>query len=162
MLKPKAENPYATLLMLFLNAVREVESEEAPDMFRINQLRQFMSNVDSSILNILREPSSMADVSRLSSVLNMFGNFDRFFNIFLARPDPYKAGSMDTLTRAHGMKVKMQHTIIEPWPYRVTNSTTKAEFKTMLSQSTRGHERYMEFEKSDQDDQTGKLNTPLE
>jgi hypothetical protein len=32
MLKAKSENPKATLLMLFLNAVREEESKSSPDL----------------------------------------------------------------------------------------------------------------------------------
>ena len=158
MLKPKTENPHATLLMLFMNAVTKEESKSGSDMFRVYQANEFMSGIGSNIFDIwqdrpcgrqLEEPPSLVDSSIFSYVMNMFGDFDGFFNKFLGHPDPHKAGSMNTLTRTHGMKVKMQHTIIEPGPFQITDSTTKAEFQIMISQSTTGHNCYMEFENSD-------------
>jgi hypothetical protein len=45
------------------------------------------------------------------------------------------------------MKVKEKHTIVEPWPLRVTEKTTKEEFEMIRATTHTGHERYMEFEK---------------
>lgn len=90
-----------------------------------------------------------AEVSRLSFLIYTFGNSDSFCMVHLAHPDRYKAGSMDTLIRAHSTRVKMQYVITKPWPFRVTQGTIKAEYQIMLSKSTSGQERYMKFEKLD-------------
>jgi hypothetical protein len=173
MLKPKTKNPHATLLLLFLNAVREMESqsglhdeanlEAAPNVSALNQAKKFMSDVRPSVFDLmlrkthrrfLREPPPLADLVRVTSAMEMFGDCDGFFKIYLQHPDPLVSGSMKTLARACGMKVKAQHTIIQPWPYRITDKNTKAEFDIMFSQSVCGQERYMEFEKlADENDE---------
>ncbi|KNG52716.1 mynd finger family protein [Stemphylium lycopersici] len=173
MLKSRTENPHATLLMLFLNAVREEESflssdsktktAPAPDARRVQNIKKFLPHIDPGVVDLVMgqtTPSSpgrtfILDVTMISSAMRMFDNFDDCFNGFLECPDPIKVASMDTLTQAHGMKVKTQHTIIKPWPYRVTNNTTKEEFSSMLSESTTGDERYMEFEKLEEESTPG-------
>lgn len=180
MLKSRTENPHATLLMLFLNAVREEESflssdsktktAPAPDARRVQNIKKFLPHIDPGVVDLVMgqtTPSSpgrtfILDVTMISSAMRMFDNFDDCFNGFLECPDPIKVASMDTLTQAHGMKVKTQHTIIKPWPYRVTNNTTKEEFSSMLSESTTGDERYMEFEKLEEESSEASCKPSLE
>ena len=159
MLKAKPENPKATLLMLFLNVVREEESESSPDLtamaHRGRQIKRYL-DIKQPIIDAAMGKGGMSAMQYMTSPdfilvtdsLNLCGDFDAYFKRFLKSADPHKGTSMYDLAHQHGMRIKSKHTIIEPWPYRLTEKTTKEEFKVLLSESTCGHERYMEFEKA--------------
>ncbi|KAA8613474.1 hypothetical protein PtrSN002B_006642 [Pyrenophora tritici-repentis] len=83
----------------------------------------------------------------VTDAMSMFANFDEHFNKYLQHPDLFESGSMKDFAQKYGVQVKAQHTIVKPWPCRVTDETTKAEFAILLAESTTGHERYVEFEK---------------
>ncbi|KAH7095343.1 hypothetical protein FB567DRAFT_601187 [Paraphoma chrysanthemicola] len=163
MLKPKTKNPYATILALFLNAVREEERYDLNaelaatpyELRRIEQLRSYM-DLSPAVFDVLSGKHSsamrnvsMADVQLANVAADMFGDFDLYFEKFSSKPDKRQAGSMNQLARINGMQVKAKQTIIERWPYRVKEETTKEQFKILLSESTSGHERYVEFEKAE-------------
>lgn len=161
MLKAKSENPKATLLMLFLNAVREEESESRDSLdptamaHRGRQIKRYL-DIKQPIIDAAMGKGGMSamqymtspDFTLVTDSLNLCGDFDAYFKRFLKSADPHKGTSMYDLARQHGMRIKSKHTIIEPWPYRLTEKTTKEEFKVLLSESTCGHERYMEFERA--------------
>ena len=161
MLKAKSENPKATLLMLFLNAVREEESECKDDrnltaMADHSSRNKKYLDVKQPIIDAAMgkgefsamEYMTSPDVILVTDALNLFGGFDAYFERFLVKADPKLGTFMYNLARQNGMRIKSKHTIIKPWPYRLTDKMTKEEFKVLLSESTCGHERYMEFEKA--------------
>jgi hypothetical protein len=161
MLKAKSENPKATLLMLFLNAVREEDSKSRDNLdltamaHRGHQIKRYF-DIKQPIIDAAMGKGGMSAMQYMTSAdfilvtdsLNLCGDFDAHFKSFLKSADPHKGTSMYDLARQHGMRIKSKHTIIEPWPYRLTEKMTKEEFKVLLSESTCGHERYMEFEKA--------------
>ncbi|KAF2797239.1 hypothetical protein K505DRAFT_358599 [Melanomma pulvis-pyrius CBS 109.77] len=149
LLKPKSQNPKATLLMLFINAVREVErcKKRASNEEQLRQAMEYM-DMGKLVANEVLEGGAAnmnmlkPEIVRIASTIGMFGDFDGFFTKFLSEV------SMPTLARASGVRIKKSQTIINPWPFRVTDTTTKEEFQQMCNDSTTGHERYMEFEKA--------------
>lgn len=160
MLKTRSENPKATLLMLFLNVVVEEENISADKLnpaamaHRGRQIKKYL-DIKQPIMDAAMGKGGMGalrymyspDFVLVTQSLDMWGDFEAYFKRFLDRADPREGTSMYDLARQHGMRVKSKHTIIEPWPYRVTEKTTKEEFKILLSGSTCGHERYMEFKR---------------
>jgi hypothetical protein len=44
-----------------------------------------------------------------------------------------------------------KHIMIQPWPYRIREKTSKREFDVLHTRSISGFGWYMEFEKSDDD-----------
>ncbi|PZC93522.1 MYND finger family protein [Pyrenophora tritici-repentis] len=139
MLKAKVDNPHATILMLFLNA------EVIPDK-NASFLRMLRGVGKPRSLN---EPPNrvLVEMVVVTDAMSMFANFDEHFNKYLQHPDLFESGSMKDFAQKYGVQVKAQHTIVKPWPCRVTDETTKAEFAILLAESTTGHERYVEFEK---------------
>jgi hypothetical protein len=71
---------------------------------------------------------------------DMFKPWDKYFEMFM---DEAKITQFATL---YGMAIKKKHTIVQPWPYKIRNRTTKKEFDVLRASSTTGFERYMEFQ----------------
>lgn len=149
LLKPKAINPKATLLMLFINAVAEVYHHNDPSgKQRLDEARPLMQKfipvTPMSLMSMMTGSvgaMSSPEMIRISSCYTMFGDFDKAFSTFL------KDVRMSTLTRRYGMKIREKHTIAEPWPLRITEETTKEEFARKCATTHAGCERYMEFER---------------
>lgn len=160
MLKPKSKNPKATLVMLFINAVRE-EEIYSRDNFNILAMTQLGRQVKKYL--DIKQPIIDAAVGKggmgafqymtlpefvlATNALSLFDDFDLYFNKFLKNADRRIGTSMYDLTRQYGMRIKSKHTVVEPWPFRITEKTTKEEFKLLLAENTCGHERYLELEK---------------
>lgn len=49
------------------------------------------------------------------------------------------------------IKVVRTHSIVQPWPYRLGEDSTKEEFDVLLASSRGGHERYMEVVRMDEE-----------
>ncbi|KAF2704138.1 hypothetical protein K504DRAFT_442126 [Pleomassaria siparia CBS 279.74] len=155
LLKPKSQSLKATLLMFFINAVREEEqlsgreADQASDSNRMRQLEKYIySNPSEQMDKALHSGNPMTflnasnpEIIRAAFLLDMFGDFDRFFRTFL------EDTKMVAMAHSCGVKVKAANTIIEPFPFRVTDDTTQDEFRMICNDSTTGHERYLEIEK---------------
>lgn len=72
---------------------------------------------------------------------NMFKPWDKYFDMFM---DEARITQFAALC---GMAIKKEHTIVQPWPYKIRNCTTKKEFDILRAGSLTGFERYMEFQK---------------
>ena len=81
------------------------------------------------------------EMIRIASCFTMFGDFEKAFDTFL------EDVRLNELTETHGLKVKDKHTIVEPWPLRITEKSTTEEFEIRCASSRTGCERYMEFER---------------
>ena len=136
--------------MLFLNAVSEVYHNSGPNgeaqryKESMNLIMKFMPMTPMSIMTMMADGKSgmsSPEMIRISSCYTMFGDFDKAFGIFL------KDVRLRKLMKKHGLKIKDKHTIIEPWPLRVTEKTTKEEFEIRCASTHTGCERYMEFER---------------
>lgn len=137
--------------MLFLNAVSEVyhfhpdlqmrRQKESASL--INKFMPMTVNARMEMMTLGINSMTDPNMIRLSSCYTFFGNFDKAFAIFL------KEVRMEDLTKEHGVRVKVKHTIVNAWPLRVTEKSSKEEFDLACSHSHTGTERYMEFEKTE-------------
>ncbi|KAH8681939.1 hypothetical protein BX600DRAFT_429841 [Xylariales sp. PMI_506] len=149
LMKPKIINPNATLLMLFINAVGETylnREDRGRSRFRESEelIKKLIPVTPMTFLKMSVDPTttmSTPDMIRISSTYTMFGDFDAAFAAFS------KAVQLDRTSEKNGVKVRKKHSIIDPWPLRVTESTTKQEFDILCASTHTGSERYVEFER---------------
>lgn len=137
LLKLKTINANATLLMLFINAVED----EYEKWGRLGELQRFKDCREVIPRLVSTRTSTELDMIRIGSCCGSFGDFDSVFQGFL------KGVHLNKLAKTSGFKGKDKHTIIEPWPFRVTRETTKEEFDILDSGRYMGSARYMEFER---------------
>lgn len=149
LLKSKTINPKATLLMLFINAVEEVyHNNRTNGEQRFNESRlliqKFIPLTPMTVMSMMAggtSAMSSPEMIRISSCYTMFGDFEKAFGTFL------KDVWMHKLTKKYGVKIKEKHSIVESWPLRVTEKTTKEKFEILCATTHTGCERYMEFER---------------
>jgi len=134
--------------MLFLNAVSEVYQYNDPKGERFKESRllmqKFIPVTPMTRMTMLAggtSAMSSPEMIRISSCYTMFGDFEKAFGTFL------KDVRMHQQMKKYGMKIKEKHSIVEPWPLRVTEKTTKEEFEERCATTHTGCERYMEFER---------------
>lgn len=152
LLQPKAQNPNATLLMLFLNATREEGNElgtqyKTADLHRRMECLHNLIGVDTDIKarTVIGDKTVQYDPEflRRSNLHDMFADVDKLFHIFL------KDIRMNELAKANRIKMKKQHSLVEKWPYRVTHSTSRKSFDLMCTLDLCGWERYVELERAE-------------
>ncbi len=135
--------------MLFLNAVAEVyhiNDPKSEQRFRESRpLMQKFIPITPMTLMTMRVGGTSAmkspEMIRISSCYTMFGDFEKTFGIFL------KDVRMHKLAEKYGLKIKEKHSIVEPWPLRVTEETSREEFEVRCASTHAGCERYVEFER---------------
>ncbi|PSN67352.1 hypothetical protein BS50DRAFT_553325 [Corynespora cassiicola Philippines] len=147
----KRQNPKATLILLFLNAVGETENQQSIQhreadmprrMRRVEQLMgpdpEIMLRIQMGDQTVIHDPEFL----HRSFLKDRFGNFEDMFNTYQI------AEQMNENAAIFGLQMKGRHTIVERWPYRVVRNATKSEFEILRRASTVGWERYVEMERS--------------
>jgi hypothetical protein len=102
--------------------------------------------IDKSRKNLTRggmNTTTHPDLISRTACCDMFKLWDKYFDMFM---DETKITQFATL---YGLVIKEKHTIVQPWPYKIRNQTTKKEFDVLRASSTTGFERYMEFHRLD-------------
>lgn len=135
--------------MLFINAVGEIYHHNDPNgeqRFKESRvlMQKFIPVTPMTLMTMIAggmSAMSSLEMIRISSCYTMFGDFEKAFGTFL------KDVQMHKLTKKYGIKIKEKHSIIEAWPFRVTEKTTKEEFDIICASTHTGCERYMEFAK---------------
>lgn len=135
--------------MLFINAVAEIyQCHDPSGEQRFNESRPLMQKLipltPMTLMNTMAGGASVMrspEMIRISSCYTMFGDYEKAFGTFL------KHVRMHKLTEKYGLKIKEKHSIVEPWPLRVTEKTTKEEFEIRCANTHTGCERYMELER---------------
>ncbi len=135
--------------MLFINAIAEVYYHNDPSSKqRFNESRPLMQKfipvTPMTLMTMMAggaSAMSSPEMIQISSNYTMFGDFEKAFGTFL------KEVRMRELTKKYGMQMKKKHSIVEPWPLRVTEKTTKEEFEIKCATIHTGCERYVEFER---------------
>jgi hypothetical protein len=138
--------------MLFLNAVGETENElgiryKKADLLRRMKRLQNVIGADPDIMarvaigdeTVRYDPEFL----RRSSLHDMFANFDELFDLF------WKNMQMDKLVKANRVEAKRQHSLVEKWPYRVTQRTSRKDFDLICASSVTGWERYVELARTE-------------
>ena len=140
LLKRKAENPNATIVALFLNAVHEVFN---PQDYR-SSARSAMDRLRSYIpvTRDMVQDGSMSNPGfiKLMSAQGLLWDFDELFSRFI------RDCRLDEIGQATGLKMKSKNTIVQPWPMRIKRNATQSEFDVLLASGHNGSERYVEWE----------------
>ncbi|KAL9097609.1 MAG: hypothetical protein Q9165_000506 [Trypethelium subeluteriae] len=136
------DNPHATLVTLFMNAVEETVNEKREaESFQaeIMQLTKYLppktlsfSNGDPFMVNMLSARPLVRDVE---SLFNTYMEFHRF----------------KEAEKLHDVKMKESHTVIEQWPTRLKlqhgEPGWEDEFKIKHSSGHSGNQRYVEWKR---------------
>ena len=139
LLKRKTENPSATIVALFLNAVHEVSSpaDHLSSILPIMQrLRSYMTITRDTVQGRNR---SNPDFIRFMSAEILFRDFDDLFRRFECEC------RLGEICEAARLKMKSKNTIVQPWPMRIQENATRREFQVLLASGHIGSERYVEW-----------------
>ncbi|KAF2827525.1 hypothetical protein CC86DRAFT_440031 [Ophiobolus disseminans] len=152
-LKSRSDNPHATILMLFFNAAVETEK-----MAETSDVKTFRANLSVAMQRLTKYmPLDQAKLARIGSAdelgrhpyymrrrgcYNLLKDWDIYFNKFVSE------AKLLEIAKLHELQMKKKHTLVEPWPFRVHDRATQAEFDALRSSSLSGCERYVEFAKT--------------
>lgn len=137
--------------MLFINAAMEIDHVANPHgdvhsmVTAMKRLEKYIP-IDKSRMNLTRagmNTSAHPDLISRTACCDMFKPWDKYFDMFM---DETKITQLAT---RYGLVIKERHTIVQPWPYKIRNQTTKKEFDVLRASSTTGFERYMELQRLD-------------
>lgn len=142
LLKPRSQNPKATLLALFLNAIHEesygasviasLESDKDRICRYLPLTREVLANA---------RPSS-ADFIRFIEASAMFRDFDKPFRRFMEQC------RFSEISAVNGLRMKEKNSIVKSWPLRLGERATANEFDILHASGHHGSERYVEWERA--------------
>lgn len=156
LLKLKSENRTATILMLFLNAASETERANKGSAKQMSDMKQAMRRLDTYLplgRTQLGQITSADDLARhpgfvsRSSCHDMFKDWEYWFNLFFTNID------FERFLHYHGLAIRKQHLIVEPWPYKIRAHATKDEFNVLRASGFIGYERYIELQRQSNEDE---------
>jgi hypothetical protein len=146
LLKPRMQSAQATLLMLFINAAREVDDDDDPggksgDMqYAMNRIKTYLPMNAAMIASVNFSDMYHPHMIMCMQNLGMFNDWNKLFDQFV------EIMNIRESAKAKGLKVKENHTIVRPWPTHIRSTSTKQEFDVLRASGRTGHERYMEIE----------------
>ncbi|APA07182.1 hypothetical protein SS1G_04092 [Sclerotinia sclerotiorum 1980 UF-70] len=141
-LKQKSQNPHATLIALFLNAVHEYY--DAHDHIgsikaEIAQLNNYMT-LDAATISRIDQETYNPEVIKYLNARSAFRDFDRPFDKF------QKHCRLNEIGPIVGLKIKSKNTVVEKWPLRLKPGSAQEDFEILLASGHTGSERYVEWE----------------
>ena len=147
LLRKAAENPHATLIALFMNAIHYAE-KNLGDSYIENSLRLAMKKVVQFLpvkeTSINRTSAAMV---RMMLAKDIFRDLDHLFTYYMKLADFSKA------IREAGMMMRARNTVIDPWPLRFRKEYgepgAQEAFDRLMSSSSSGNERYVEWVRSE-------------
>ncbi|KAM0802877.1 hypothetical protein BDR22DRAFT_903758 [Usnea florida] len=146
LLKRAAENPHATLIALFMNATHQAE-KDLGDSYVTDSMRLAMKKV-VQFLPVKETPinGTSAALVRVMLAKDIFRDLDHLFTHYMKLTDFGRA------SREAGMTMRARNTVIDPWPLRLRKeygeSGAQEEFDRLMSSSSSGNERYVEWVRS--------------
>ncbi|KAJ5798007.1 uncharacterized protein N7503_007303 [Penicillium pulvis] len=146
LLQTPLQNPHATLITLFMNAVDEALTDQ-------DKIRDMTPNSTSTKRLLKYLPPKGRPTSRYDPGLIRFNlardyviTYDHIFDRYL------KAYMFTEAADVFGAKMKEKHTIIEKWPYRLKlrpgQPGAQDEFDRRLCTGLSGKERYLEWKRA--------------
>ncbi|KAL7628839.1 hypothetical protein AAE478_000354 [Parahypoxylon ruwenzoriense] len=142
LLKPPYENPQATLVTLFLNAVDESFDDADKRRVAESEMKEVFKYMPPT------PPTGFYDASLIVSDIatQQVRDVDKYFDRYM------KTQRFSDLHELSSIAPKEKHTIIDPWPMRLKKKPhqrgAKEEFTILLSSNHSGCERYMEWKYS--------------
>ncbi|KAK7518256.1 uncharacterized protein IWZ02DRAFT_380899 [Phyllosticta citriasiana] len=143
-LRPVGENPHATLVTLFQNAIGQTitQADKMETMMREMPRVLALLTPTSQSPSFQADSATSADAVKRQMAYDLLQDFDGVF-------ERYKEDCrFDLMAQAAGVKLKSEHTIVSPWPYRLSKNPTKAELEKLLGSGLTGDERYVEWQRA--------------
>ena len=143
LLKTPAVNPHATLIALFMNAVRYAEEDLGEDYVR----KSLESTVEKCMRFLPALPSvpkkTDAATMRIAEAKDIFRDLDHLFERYM------KILNFDIVGREAGLRMKTANTVIDAWPLRLRKGYgepgTQEAFDRLIESGSAGNERYVEW-----------------
>jgi hypothetical protein len=148
LLKPRSVNPHAILLLLFQNAVKDVDIHlPTPRASWMRKLRsknpgQYLTDPDP---RDAYEAAEHPYISVWSKSTKMLRDFEVPFEKFVSGNHILETLGQEGLR----MRDVGEHTLTRAWPTRITPGGSKEEFVMRMGKYCAGHERYVECVKED-------------
>ncbi|KAI9731728.1 MAG: hypothetical protein M1834_004517 [Cirrosporium novae-zelandiae] len=141
LLKQKTQNPNATLVALFLNAIHEVCIPADYIKLMTSEMaivRQYVP-INSNITQQQQNSHYNADFLKQMDACVMFRDLDEPFQRYM-----HECRFRD-IGKVAGLEMKSKNTIVQPWPMRLSKNTTQTEFDILQASGHSGCERYVEW-----------------
>jgi len=140
LLQASVNNPHATLMTTFMNAVHEIRRHDTP---------QSMHHEVARVMEYIplprppgRNPPDAAFTLRITA-LELVRDNAFYFNKYMKQLD------FEGVARTAGARMKTRNSIVEDWPLRVKRKAgqpgAEGEFRTVLASDHTGIERYVEW-----------------
>ena len=142
LLKLKTQNPNATLVALFLNAMHEAHSPLDLLKSTLSTMERMRSYIPISRDMVQASTGNKADLVKFLSAEVLFRDFDAIFTRFKGECH------LDEISKAAGLSMKSENTIVRPWPMRLRDNATQREFDVRLASGHTGSERYVEWKRA--------------
>ncbi|SMR64258.1 unnamed protein product [Zymoseptoria tritici ST99CH_3D1] len=146
LLKTRKENPHATLITFFTNAVQRI-SNEAVDMEpRVREGAQ--------AFKYLPTPTIMFDAATVNALQSssLFRDSEEYFSRYMVKASFAKLEEVSGDFVEGGLSMKKEHTIIEKFPYGLKipfgQPGYQAEFDARIAARLSGGERYVEWKRN--------------
>ncbi|KAI9875688.1 MAG: hypothetical protein M1830_008116 [Pleopsidium flavum] len=139
LLKRHTQNPNATLVALFLNAVHEVFTPLDSLGSAISDMDRMRPYLPATRDMVQHGNEYNADFLRFMAARGMFRDFDELFKRYM------RECRFHEVSKAAGLEMKSQNTIVRPWPMRLEKNATQREFDFLHASGHSGSERYAEW-----------------
>lgn len=146
LLKTAAENPHATLIGLFMNAVHYAEKDLGQEYI----VKSLTSAFGKVMKFVPVQPSDRqkngAAAVRNVEAKDIFRDFDHLFGHYMRMED------FDKASREAGLRMKTANTVIDAWPLRLRKGYgepgAQEAFDRLMESGSSGNERYVEWMRS--------------
>jgi hypothetical protein len=91
---------------------------------------------------MMTDPNS-AEFLRFNDARDLVRDYDELFQRFMDEVH------LENISKAAGLKIKKENTIVEKWPMRLKPNSSKKDFDILLASGHVGCERYVEWESLD-------------
>lgn len=145
LLKSSAENPHATLIVLFMNGTHLAENALGNDYF-VRTCPSIMKPTLQFVPGKLRPGKASALTVHRLQAKELLRDLDHLFTHHMRMKD------FDKASREAGLKMKAANTVVDEWPLRLRKEYgepgAQEDFDRLIVSGSRGDERYVEWVRS--------------
>ena len=140
-LRPASDNPSATLIGVYIDAVNLVDDPTRADYSarRDWRVQQYLAIPPGYFP--ARSRTFTAEILRFTAAKKLFKDVDALFKVYMKRYNTQNA------SYKAGLVVKEKNTIVEKWPLQLKKGASQKEFDVLMSIGHTGCERYVEWKR---------------
>ena len=140
-LRSASDNPSATLVGVYLDAVDSVDDPTRADHSARRDLRVQQYLAIPLGYFPARSRTLTPDVLRFTVAKHLFKDVDSLFKVYTEKYN------MKDVSYKAGLVVKEENTVVEKWPLQLNVGASQKEFDVLMSLGHAGCERYVEWKK---------------